>query len=356
MLGLLAHEFTLTPAMVSIIPVVTQLGNAAGIIVIAPLGDRLERKSLILATMAALIVALITAALAPTFAWVAVASLGIGLFATVTQQLVPFAVQLAAPIERGRVLGLVTGGILSGILLARTFAGAVSEFWGWRAVFWAAAGMMLAVAVLLATRLPRVKATTDLNYIQLLRSMGSLLREHSAEPLRRAVTLQALIFSAFIAFWSNLALVFEGPSYQLGPTAVGMMALVGVGGALAAPVAGRFADKSGPTAVISSGAALVVTAFAIFGLFQGSLLAMVAGVMLMDLAVQASQVANQARVYALDPTARSRLNTIFMATMIFGGACGAGAGGLAYSMWGWTGTCAFGAAAAGLALLLSWNS
>lgn len=354
MLGRLAHEFQLSAGAVSVIPVVTQLGNVVGILFLAPLGDRLERRSLILATLAALIVALVAAALAPSFAWLAIAGMSIGLFATVTQQIVPFAVHLAAPHERGRVLGVVTGGILVGILLARTISGFISDTWGWHAVFWAAAGLMLVTAVALAATLPRVEATTSLSYGRLLGSLWTLVRAHRV--LRQAVVVQALIFAAFMAFWSNLALVFDEAPYHLGATAVGLMALVGVAGALAAPLAGHFADRQGPGAVVATGASLVIIAFAIFGLFQGVLVAMVLGVLIMDLAVQSSQVANQTRIYALDPAARSRLNTIFMATMILGGACGSGVGGVLYSMWGWSGTCVFGAVAAGLALLLSLKS
>ena len=335
----------------SLIPVLTQLGNVAGIVFLAPLGDRCERRSLILVTLAALIVALVAAAISPDFVWLAVAGLGIGLFATVTQQIVPFAVHLAAPQERGRVLGVVTGGILIGILLARTISGTISDVWGWPAVFWAAAGMTLATAVALAATLPRAEAVTELSYRQLLASLWTLLRRHRV--LRRAVVIQALIFAAFIAFWSNLAMVFDGAPYHLGATAVGLMALVGVAGALAAPIAGRFADLRGPNAVVTTGAGLVVLAFAILGLIQGTLLAMIVGVLVMDLAVQSSQVANQTLVYGLDPNARSRLNTIFMATMIFGGACGSGIGGIAFALWGWSGTCMFGATAACLALILS---
>lgn len=354
MLGRLANEFQLSAGAVSVIPVLTQLGNVAGILFLAPLGDRLERRFLILTTIAALVVVLAAAALAPNFIWLAVAGMGIGLFATVTQQIVPFAVHLAAPHERGRVLGMVTGGILIGILLARAISGFISDIWGWHAVFWAAAGMMLATAVALAATLPRAEATTDLSYGRLLGSLWTLVRVHRV--LRQAVAVQALIFAAFIGFWSNLALVFDGAPYHLGATAVGLMALVGMAGALAAPLAGRFADRRGPGAVVAIGAGLVMIAFAIFCLFQGSLVAMVLGVLIMDLAVQSSQVANQTRVYALDPAARSRLNTIFMAVMILGGACGSGIGGISYSVWGWSGTCIFGAAAAGLALLLSRKS
>ncbi|UVK57264.1 MFS transporter [Mesorhizobium sp. AR02] len=351
MLGLLAHQFALSAGAVSALPVVTQLGNVIGILFLAPLGDRLERRSLILATTAALVVALLGAALAPSFLWLVAAGIGIGLFATVTQQIVPLAVHLAAPHERGRVLGIVTGGILVGILLARTASGFISDIWGWQAVFSAAAALMLATGAALAWRLPRVEPVTDLSYARLLGSLWTLLRAHRI--LRQAIVVQALIFAAFIGFWSTLALVFDAAPYHFGATAVGLMALVGVAGALAAPLAGRFADRRGPDVIVSIGAGLVVAAFAIFGLFQGSLAAMIIGVLILDLGVQSSQVANQARIHALDAAARSRLNTIFMATMILGGACGSGLAGLAYSAWGWSGTCLFGAASAAAALLLS---
>ena len=351
MLGLLAHQFALSAGAVSALPVVTQLGNVAGILFLAPLGDRLERRFLILATMAALVVALVAAALAPGFLWLVIAGIGIGLFATVTQQIVPLAVHLASPQERGRVLGIVTGGILIGILLARTVSGIISDLWGWQAVFSAAAGLMLVTGAALAWRLPRLEPVTDLSYARLLGSLWTLVRTHSI--LRQAIVVQALIFAAFIGFWSTLALAFDAAPYHFGATAVGLMALVGVAGALAASLAGRFADRRGPGVIVSIGAGLVVAAFAILGLFQGSLAAMIVAVLILDLAVQSSQVANQARIHALDPTARSRLNTIFMATMILGGACGSGLAGLAYSAWGWSGTCLFGAASAATALLLS---
>ncbi|WP_095202497.1 MFS transporter [Mesorhizobium carmichaelinearum] len=351
MLGLLAHQFALSAGTVSALPVVTQLGNVVGILFLAPLGDRIERRSLILATTAALVVALAGAALAHSFPWLVVAGIGIGLFATVTQQIVPLALHLAAPHERGRVLGIVTGGILVGILLARTVSGFISDIWGWQAVFSAAAALMLATCAALAWRLPRVEPVTDLSYGRLLGSLWTLLRTHRI--LRQAIVVQALIFAAFIGFWSTLALAFDAAPYHFGATAVGLMALVGVAGALAAPLAGRFADRRGPHVIVSIGAGLVVAAFAILGLFEGSLAAMIVAVLILDLGVQSSQVANQARIHALDPTARSRLNTIFMATMILGGAFGSGLAGLAYSAWGWSGTCLFGAVSAAAALLVS---
>jgi predicted MFS family arabinose efflux permease len=354
MLGILAHDLGLTAATVSTIPVVTQLGNVAGILFLAPLGDILERRVLILLTMLGLIVALFAAAIAPGFLWLAVAGTAIGVFATVTQQIVPLAVHLAAPTDRGRVLGIVTGGILIGILLAQTISGIVSDLWGWRAMFWVAGGLMLLTTAALAWRLPRVVPITDLNYVRLLGSLCTLVGKHRI--LRQAIAMQALIFAAFMGFWSNLALVFDGAPYYLGATAVGLMGLIGAAGALMAPLSGRFADRRGPGAIVSIAAGFLMVAFAIFGLFQGSLVGMIVGILIMDLAVQSSHVANLARVHALDPAARSRLNTIFMATMILGGACGAGAGGVAYSEWGWSGTCFFGAASAAMALVLARKS
>jgi predicted MFS family arabinose efflux permease len=301
--------------------------------------------------MGGLIVALLAGAMAPGFAWLAACSVLIGLFSAVTQQLVPFAVHLASPSQHGRVLGVMTGGILTGILLARAAAGIVADLWGWRMVYWGAAGLTLATVVMLAVRLPRLAPAVNLGYFRLLQSMGTLLRSY--RPLRVAITVQALLFSAFMAFWANLAIVFQEPSYRLGPTAIGLMAVVGAGGVLAAPLAGNFADRKGPAAVVSAGAAVVVLAFVLLGLFQGSLAVMIVGALLMDVAVYAAHVANWARVHALEPTAHSRLNTIFIATMILGGACGAGAGGLAYSWWGWSGTCGYAAIAAGIAFIVS---
>ncbi len=353
-LGHLTVDFGLAAGAAAIVPVVTQAGNAFGVLLLAPLGDRLERKSLILITIGALVVALTGAAVSPSFIWLAAASLAIGLFATVAQQIVPLAVHLAPPAERGRILGKVTGAILIGILLARTVSGTIADFWGWPFVFWFAAALMIAIGAALAFWLPRVPPTTDLSYPRLIGSLWTLVRAHRV--LRHAVAMQFLIFAAFIGFWSNLALLLSEPPYQLGGTAVGLLALVGVAGAFAAPIAGGFADKRGPALVVSIGAAQMLLAFLIFGLWQGSIVGLVVGILVMDLAVQSSQVANQARVYALDPTARSRLNTVFMATMLAGGAVGAGIGGAAYVAWGWTGTSLFGAISSALALLLSRKS
>jgi len=351
MLGQLARDFGLTAAAVASIPVLTQLGNAIGVLFIAPLGDRLERKRLILATTAALVAALVAAAISSTFMGLATASFLVGLFATVAQQIVPLSIHIAPPRSKGQVLGTITGGILLGILLSRTISGFITDWWDWHAMFWIAAVLMSIMGLVLAWKLPRVEPTTNVGYLSLLGSLWTLVRAHPL--LRKAVFIQALVFAAFLAFWSNLAVLLATEPYNLGGSAVGLIALAGAGGALAAPIAGRFADKRGPASVVVAGTTMVIVAFVLFGAFQGSITVLVAGVIIMDLGVQSSQIANQARVYALDPTARSRLNTVFMATMLLGGSLGAGAGGIAFSIYGWTGTCVFGATAAVIACLAS---
>jgi len=343
-------DFALAAGSVNLIPVLTQAGNAAGVLFLAPLGDRLERKSLILMTISALVIALISAAFAPGFHALALLSLLVGLFATVAQQIVPMAVHLAEPQNKGRVLGKVTGGILIGILGARMIGGVIADYWGWPMVFGFAAIGMAVIGIALARVLPRVPASTDLGYIRLLGSLWPLLCRHRA--LRLAITVQFLIFAGFIGFWANLGLVLAGPDFGLGGTAVGILALIGIAGALAAPIAGGFADRYGQAGLVIGGTIMALLAHLLLAVWQGSLVALALGILALDLAVQSTQIANQAKVYALDPSARSRLNTIFMTVMLSGGAFGAGLGGLAFATWGWTGLCLFGIGTCTLALVI----
>ncbi|TXH35014.1 MAG: MFS transporter [Rhodospirillaceae bacterium] len=351
MLGLFIRDFNAEPQDVALMPFLCQIGYAIGLFFLSPLGDRIERKKLILLTLIGLSIALAGAALAPSLFWLGVASLVIGILTTVVQQIVPLAVHLASPEERGKVVGTVTGGLLAGILLARTLSGYVSDQLHWRTMFGIAAGLMLLLVVVLGAVLPRVPAVTRMGYGQILLSLFSFWRRFRA--LRLAGLCQAMIFACFAAFWANLALEMRLPPYNLGATAVGLMGLIGGVGVLAAPIAGRIADRRGPQAVVSLSALLVLMSFLLFAFVQGSMTALIIGVVAMDLGVQAALVSNQSSIYALDPTARSRLNTVFMTTMFCGGAIGSATGGAAFSAWGWTGTCGVAIVAATMALILS---
>jgi predicted MFS family arabinose efflux permease len=350
-LGLLMKSFAASTQQIALVPFLTQMGYASGILLISPLGDRLERKSLILVTMLMLAIALAFTAVMPNYAWLAFASLIVGLSATVTQQLVPMAVMLAPPERRGKVIGTVTGGILLGVLLARTVSGFVSQQWSWQTMFGLASGVMVVTAAVLFFLLPKMQPSTQVSYPKLMLSIVSLFKAHPV--LRKSSMIQALVFSSFMAFWCNLTLLLEQSPAHLGSAAIGMFGIIGAVGVLAAPIAGRLADRHGSKIMVRIGVALTLIAFVVLWLGGGSIASLVAGIVILDLGVQASQVSNQTRVYALDPAARSRLNTVFMTSMFLGGALGTAVSTYLYTQFGWNGVCGFAIAVLTLALALA---
>ncbi len=220
-------------------------------------------------------------------------------------------------------------------------AGAVGQEFGWRAMFWASAGIAVLIGVVLAARLPPSRPTTRLSYPALLRSLGGLLRRERA--LRRASLIQASLFGAFSAFWSTLALMLEGPPYHLGSTVAGLFGILGLAGVTGAPFAGRIADRRGPGAVIGAGILAVILAFLVFGVWR-SLAGLVLGVVLLDLGVQMTQIANQSVIFSLGEEARSRINTVYVTALFLGGAIGSAAGSVAWREAGWSGVSLLGAA------------
>ena len=325
---------------VGAVPAATQLGYAAGMLFLAPLGDRFDRRRIILLQTVGLVLALVAATLAPTLAVLAAASLAIGVLSTIAQQTVPFAAELAPPAQRGHAVGTVMSGLLLGILLARTAAGFIAEYFGWRTVFAASVAALLALAAVVMLRLPKSQPTSTLPYGKLLASMWHLAVE--LPGLRQASFTGAALFAAFSAFWSVLTLLLAGPPFHLGPQAAGLFGIVGAAGALAAPLAGRSADKRGPRAVITLSIVLVAISFVVFGLSKASLIGLVIGVIVLDIGVQAAQISNQSRIFALKPEARSRVNTVFMVCYFIGGALGSAVGALAWRSFGWTGVSAAG--------------
>jgi predicted MFS family arabinose efflux permease len=348
MLGLIGQDFAGSGAT-ALIPTATQLGYATSLFLLLPLGDLLDQKRLIVGQFVVLAAALALAALAPS-AWVLVlASFLVGMSATVAQQIVPFAAHLAPPARRGATVGIVTGGVLAGILLSRTLGGFVAAHGGWRAMFWLAVPMALGAAGLMATILPSRPAAAAIGYRAALASLVHLW--HGQPALRRATLMQAALFGSFSAFWTVLALQLEGPAFGLGAEVAGLFGVVGAVGIAAAPLAGRLADRRGPQLVIGLGALLTFAAWAMFGVWP-ALGGLVAGVIILDFGVQSALVSNQHIIYALQPEARSRINTIFMTGMFLGGAAGSAGAMMAWEFGGWGTVCGFGAALAALALLL----
>jgi predicted MFS family arabinose efflux permease len=333
LLDSLRESFPRSASWVGVVPAATQLGYAAGMLLLAPLGDRFDRRLLILLQIAGLCVALVVATTAPTLVVLIGASLAIGVLSTIAQQAVPFAAELAPPSGRGQAVGTVMSGLLLGILLARTAAGLVAEYFGWRAVFGVSVVALLVLAVVILLRLPKSQPTSALPYGKLMVSMWHLIVEHPG--LREASLTGAFMFAAFSIFWSVLALLLAGAPFHLGPQAAGLFGIVGAAGAMAAPLAGKFADRRGPRTIITLSIGLVAVSFFVFGLSRASIAGLVVGVIILDVGVQAAQISNQSRIYALSPDARSRVNTVYMVAYFIGGAAGSAVGAAVWPVFGW---------------------
>jgi predicted MFS family arabinose efflux permease len=340
LLAIVAREFATTPRAVGVVSMLTQVGYGSGMFFFVPLGDVLERRRLMLVLLGAATVALLAAAAAPSLPLLALASLAIGITSVVPQLAVPLAAHLAPPAERGRAVGTVMGGLLVGILLARTASGFLGAHLGWRAVYFIAAGLMLVLAAALRGFLPRSPPEVSLPYPALLRSLFTLLAE---EPvLREAALLGALGFAAFSVFWSTLAFFLEA-RFGLGADVAGLFGVLGAAGALAAPLVGRRADRTSPRASAGLMLAIALAGFGALAATGHHLAGLVVGVLLLDVGVQGNHVSNLARVHARRPEARSRMNTVYMVTYFVGGSVGTAAGTWAWTGHGWAGVCAAGA-------------
>jgi predicted MFS family arabinose efflux permease len=348
MLGTLAEQFQASSGEIGLVPTLTQLGYAAGILLLAPLGDRFDRKRIILWKALALIVALLLAAAAPHLSLLYLASALIGLSASVAQDLVPAAAILAPEAKRGKAVGTAMTGLLLGILLSRVVSGVVAEQFGWRAMFVAAALSIGLLALLLYRGLPRFAPSSTLPLHALLASLLTLLRDHAA--LRRAALAQGLLSVAFSAFWSTLALMLHQAPLNLGSAAAGAFGLAGAAGALAAPMAGHLADKRGPETVTRLGVGLVLLSFLAMTLLPQSLWLVGIAALVFDLGYQATLVSHQSIIYGIDPAARSRLNAVLIGAMFIGMSAGSWLGGLAMGQGGWHGVTALASAAAAAAL------
>ncbi|OWY26903.1 MFS transporter [Herbaspirillum robiniae] len=338
MLGVLADDIGASERAVGMVPMSTQLGYALGILLLAPLGDRYDRRRIILIKAAILTAALLLAGAASGVGMLLAASLAVGLTATMAQDIVPAAATLAPEQSRGRIVGTVMTGLLLGILLSRVVSGFVAEHFGWRAMFVGAAASIAAIGVAAWRGLPRFHATTHLSYGALLGSLATLFKKHGA--LRRAALAQGLLSIGFSAFWSTLAVMLHGAPFHLGSAAAGAFGLAGAAGALAAPLAGRISDKKGPELVTRLGVGLATVSFAAMALSpwfsaDGQLVLIALAAIGFDLGVQATLVAHQTIVYSIEPGARSRLNAILFVGMFIGMAAGAALGSLALAQWGW---------------------
>lgn len=346
----ISKTFNTTPAHTGMIAVATQVGYAVGLLFFVPLGDVLERRGLMERLFACVAISLGIAAFAPNL-WVLIAaSIAIGLTAAVTHIVVPIAPDLADDSQRGTAIGIVMTGLLLGILLARAFSGGLATWLGWRAVFGIAAIINAIFVVLLRRLLPRLEPAHPLPYLSALRSLYSIFRQYAV--LREASMQSALLFASFIGFWTTLVFLLGTPHYHLGPGIAGMFGIVGATGAAIAPLAGRLSDRYGSRRVISLGIALVAFSWTVLWAGRDHLIGLIVGCILLDMGAQCNQIANQTRVFGLEPGARSRLNTIYMTIYFLGASLGSYTSTLAWSHHHWAGVTLLGFFFIGLTALV----
>ena len=354
LLDALARDFGISQAAVGGVITATQLGCALALLFLVPLGDRVDRRRLMAIQMVVLIVALIAVGMAQSAPVLLAGMLAVGLLGTaMTQGLIAYAASAAAPHEQGRVVGTAQGGVFIGLLLARVFAGGISDLAGWRGVYFCAALLMLAIAIPLWRRLPVLPpASRTLSYPRLLASMLTLLREEKVLQVRGMLAL--LMFAAFNIFWSALVLPLSAPPYSFSHTAIGAFGLAGVVGALAAARAGEWADRG--YARRTSGIALLalVLAWWPLSLMEVSLWALAVGIVLLDLGGQALHVTNQSLIFRTRPEAHSRLVGLYMLFYAVGSGLGAIGTTVTYAHFGWQGVCLLGAVVSLLALVFCW--
>lgn len=354
LLDALARDFGISHAAVGGVITATQLGCALALLFLVPLGDRVDRRRLMAMQMLALTFALVAVGMAQSTLALLAGMLAVGLLGTaMTQGLIAYAASAAAPHEQGQVVGTAQGGVFIGLLLARVFAGGVSDLAGWRGVYFCAALLMLGIAIPLWRRLPILPpASRTLSYPRLLASMLTLLRQEKVLQVRGMLAL--LMFAAFNIFWSALVLPLSAPPYNFSHTLIGAFGLAGVVGALAAARAGQWADRG--YARRTSGLALLMLLLAWWplSLMEVSLWALVMGIVLLDLGGQALHVTNQSLIFRTRPDAHSRLVGLYMMFYAVGSGLGAISTTVTYARFGWQGVCLLGASVSLLALVFWW--
>ena len=351
----MGRTYGVTAGRTGFVAVATQVGYAVGLLFFVPLGDVLERRALMMRMYGAVAVGLLLVAAAPSINLLIAGSVLIGMFASVTHVALPIAPDLVSHEERGRAIGTVMTGLLLGILLARTFSGWVSKVHGWRWVFVVAAVMNAAFVPLLKKVMPKLPPKQKLHYSDAMKSLWTLFR---TQPLlRESSIIGALVFASFSCFWTTLAFLLNR-HYGLGAGVAGTFGVVGAAGALIAPFAGRLADKRGSRYVVSVGMALLAASYLLLWGEEAAhrstvfhMVALVIGVVVLDMGAQITQVANQTRIFGLDPSARSRLNTVYMTVYFSGAAAGSALATIAWVHWDWNGVCILALGLIGLAAI-----
>lgn len=345
----IAKTFHTTRAKVGKVSMLTQIGYATGMFFLVPLADMVKRKRLMLIVFTFILISLLITATASSINMLIAASFFLGASSMIPQLLVPMAAHLAKPSERGKKIGVIMSGLLIGILLSRTFSGYIGAWFGWRAVYYIAAGMMLLIWLMIGFFLPEVEPDYKGTYKKLMSSLVHLAKE---EPkLRLAALRGALCFACFSAFWTTIVFLLK-QNFNMGSGVAGEFGLVGAFGALAAGLMGRLSDKMDAYRLSGITLLLVLLSFAIFYFSAHSIAGLIIGVIVLDMGVQATHISNQSIIFALRPEARNRINTIYMVTYFIGGALGTFIATGLWKNYQWDGVCITGGAIALVTLII----
>ncbi|CBA33179.1 MFS transporter [Cronobacter turicensis] len=353
LLDTIAHAFAITANQAGFIVTAAQLGYAFGLLFLVPLGDMFERRSMIVVMTLLAAAGMLLTASSHTLAMMILGTALTGLFSVVAQILVPLAATLAAPEKRGKVVGTIMSGLLLGILLARTVSGALASLGGWRTVYWVATVLMVIMALALWRGLPTVKQTNTLNYPQLLGSIFSLFTRDKL--LRTRALLGCLTFANFSILWTSMAFLLAGAPFHFSDGVIGLFGLAGAAGALGARPAGGFVDKGKAHLTTTWGLVLLLLSWIAVALGQFSVIALIIGILVLDLTVQGVHITNQSVIYRIHPDARNRLTAGYMTSYFIGGAAGSLISASAWQHAGWNGVCAAGAIIALLNLVVWWR-
>lgn len=342
LIGLISDDLNLHGGMAGFIVTVTQLGYGAGLLLLVSLADLYENRRLVLLTLGGTALGLAGAAMSGSATTFLISSFAIGFFACGAQVLVPFASHLVPAASRGRTIGNVMAGLLTGIMLARPLANLVASEFGWRAIFWISAAAMLAVLVLLRIALPQRQPQGGMRYGAIIKSMWHLLITTPA--LQRRAFYQGVIFASFNLFWTGIPLLLT-EQFGYSQRQIALFALAGAAGALAAPVAGRLADR-GYTRQGTATAMITLTLWFLVAGWAGtaiSIAALVLCAIFIDSAVQTNQILSQRIIFSLNDAARGRLNAVYMTIVFLIGSSGSAIAAASYYYGGWWATCLTGA-------------
>lgn len=347
-----AGTFHVTIARIGIVPSAVQIGYAAGLILIGPLGDRHARHRIILWLSALLVPVTLSAALAPSVAWLATAAFSVGVLSSIAQQIIPLVAHLARPEERGRSIGTVMSGLMIGILGGRVLAGAVAQWSSWRMVFIVGAALNAAMFAMLWRVLPRQPAPAHAGQRYLALITSTFAQFGKFPELRTAALTGALFFGSFSVFWVGLTPLLQSTDYGYGPAVVGSFGLLGIAGASAAALSGRWSDRAqGPGRIRGAALLVVLASWAAASFGEHSLWGLVVGIVAVDAGCQAAHIANQASIHALPSEVRNRVNALYMTYYFGGGALGSLLASHAWSLGGWPAVVSVGAGFAALSLV-----